>query len=320
MNVYFFYPAPIIEDRFKILLSILKVKHVINLSSRPFDISIFSDLDINYHDFSNNKKLDTKVLTDAANVILKELTIKDQGKDNNSYRIRKDVILRYSWGSGSFLNPLQFLFKAESHNYMILDRCKRWYSCDDNYRESSTEYIIRYIMNTLNKYSPTATEIVKYWTWRERPTTYDQSYYPYNNINRDKPLLQKVCFVSLPYGLIDGCRCFLYSASEKQFHVSPQVQNYRSKVSEEEHYDPLLSYVGFETKYLRNSENLSQFFYGNENYVRMLKEIITYRDEAKRKEDEEISRYASYNERSDDWGQDAEMNYILNNGGDWVLD
>lgn len=308
MNVYFFYPGPIIEERFKILLSILKVKYVINLSSRAFDISLFSNLDINYHDFSNVNKLDAKVLKDAANVILRELTIKDT-KDDNSYCIKKDILKRYSWNRGSYLNPLHNIFNVIEQNCLILYNYKFKYDSNDCFGEKITGFIVRYIMNTINKYSPNESEIVEYWG--DIPIDYRvPSNTLYSSPNRVKPFLQKMCFIMLPYGLIDGCKLVVYDTTGKVFC---HYENHKK-------FDSLLSYISLETRFLRSNENLSQFFYGNDNYIQMLKEIIEFRDEAERRREEEESYYESYNNRSDDWGQDAEMNYIINNGGDWILD
>jgi len=81
-------------------------------------------------------------------------------------------------------------------------------------------------------------------------------------------------------------------------------------------YDPLLSYLHFKSNNVYNEDNIQKRFLTAEGIVSFENNLIYDYDSAQR----DFLFYDDNANSMNDWGQNSEMDYINNNGGDWIYD
>lgn len=308
MNVYAIYPHWIKEENYPYLLNILKVQRIISLAQRhPSICESFLIYKASKHD--NNYEYDESfvknMIQQAVYTFIKPMC---QPKIQNN-KWEGEFIINNLYQKSRANNPIYNLEYCNDANVLVL--------VDEFYYYKD---FINYSLNILNKNA-------KEYHYEERicfvnflGKTIEFESVLHDFFHRTAIFYQRKFEYLLRF--IPSSKHSESEKKEKHSFSVGKLGNYQLQELKDKGtiYDPLLSYLNIKSKEYypekKGNTDFFDFFLGREH----LNSILNYYLDALKEEKHYSHELYQYKNEVEAWGADSEMDYIRNNGGEWIDD
>jgi len=303
MNVYFLSDTIYIRKRLSILCDIFKIRKIINFDYRTDQLK---ECD---HHIDNSMLLYKAVIEDETNYDVIEKMVKQAVYTFNSPICKVNgeggFTINDKYKNSNARNPIHNLEYCDDDNVLVLCHCEE---------DFISSLFTKYSINILKKYAPELhyenkicflkfKRLDEEWDFRSNSYVFYQG--NFKSLCRFIPQKNN-------YGInLELGRSYSIYNLPQQY----EIRRYLKEIGI--YYDPVISYLNIKLKELYPKEikdkDILFFLYGEDIFNTEFEKYVD-----KLEDDKEEMRMRCYDSTDDTSWANSEMEYIMNNGGDWI--